>query len=227
MTRRGEKGNVSRLAVITGLYRQDVTAVYRKKSVPNENTMGILWRVVGQWENDSRFITSAGQPRVLSYEGDGNEFATLCENVSKHVYPGTLLFELERIKAVERTPRGLKLLRPMYRVNTDVVKGFEMLGHDVDELISAVGENLGARRAVSNLHIRTEYDNVAVDDMPKIRKWFIEEGKRFHKLARDFLSTYDRDVNPEIGEDDRAVGKVQICSFSFTSEFPEVPKPKK
>ena len=69
----------------------------------------MISRVVAQWENDRRFLTQAGKPRVLSCDEDDSEFSELVRLVSKDLHPGTVLFELERSGIVERSKRGVRL----------------------------------------------------------------------------------------------------------------------
>jgi hypothetical protein len=194
------KVNVSRISALTGIYRDDVRRLYKDRESHSEQPLSVLGRVIGQWEQDKRFLSSNGKPRALTYQGTKAEFQRLVAAVSKHLNPGTVLFELARIGAVKKTKGMLQLNQKVGALATDPREGFELLSKDVDTLIHAVEENLLEKREVANLHIRTEYDNIFQKDMNKIRKWFVREGKMFHKKARDFLSKYDQDINPDAKE---------------------------
>ena len=54
--------------------------------------------------------------------------------------------------------------------------------------------------------------------MPIIRQWLLEKGLEFHKMARDFMSQFDQDMNPVPG--DPGGGRVCLGSFSL-STLPE------
>ncbi|RMG41817.1 MAG: hypothetical protein D6719_07755 [Candidatus Dadabacteria bacterium] len=212
-----DKVNVTRLSVMTGLYRNEVARIYRDGKDEPVGHESELSRVIGQWRHDPRFRTKAGKPRVLTFKGPDSEFAELVTSVSKNLKPGSIEFELRRLNYVEETPRGLKLKMEMPGLEGDPVKGFQIVSDDIDTLIKAVEENMLNRYEVSNLHIRTEYDNISKKDLKEIRQWFVERGKRFHREAREFLSKYDRDVNPEIPED-QAGARVAVGSFSLTTD---------
>lgn len=217
-----KKVNVSRISAITGIYRDDVTRLYREKEVPSGEPLSVLARVLGQWEQDERFINKAGKPRVLTWEGKDSEFQGLVETVSKHLNPGTILFELIRAGSVEKTAKGLKRGRQLAASESDFRKGFELLAHDLNTLVLAVEDNILEERPVSNLHIRTEYDNIFYKDLPKIRKWLVQEGKKFHRKARNFLAKFDSDIHPVPGE--RAGAQVVVTAYSLTSPDPEKSK---
>ena len=218
-----KKVNVSRLAVMTGMYRDEVTKLYREKVPQPSEPMSILSRVLGQWRQDKRFTTKSGAPRVLTYKGDESEFRDLVETVSKNINHGTVLFELKRLGFAEETPKGLKLLKQLFGFEDDPRTGFELLARDVETMMDAVEENLLAQKDFSNLHIRTEYDNISVKELKTIRKWFIDEGKAFHRKARDFLSKFDRDINPD-SKDNSAGTRVVLGSFSWTPSSNQKPK---
>jgi hypothetical protein len=67
-----------------------------------------------------------------------------------------------------------------------------------------------------NLHIHTEYDNVPTKDLPKIRAWLLDQGKAFHRRAREYLSRFDRDVSRTSSESDSGSGRVIVTAFSWT-----------
>ncbi len=213
------KVNVSRISALTGIYRDDVKRIYYEKPEPSAEPLSVLGRIIGQWEQDSRFRNAAGKPRVLSYQGPDSEFHELVSAVSMHLNPGTMVFELQRIGVVEKTVKGLKLVRQLAAPEDDLRRGFEILSNDMETLIQAIEENLYRKSRISNLHIRTEYDNVFTKDLPKIRLWLIKEGKKFHRKARNFLSKFDQDIHPNPKAE--SGGKVTITAFSVTSSLPE------
>lgn len=204
--------NISRLSVVTGLHRRDVMRIYRDEEI-KDSERGVVPRLIGQWQNDKRLITKAGTPRVLDCSGDRSEFAEVVKNISGDLHWATILFELERIGAVERTSNGVKLMMGAYVPKGDLEEGFKILCADTEDLLEAVEENIFAEPRVPNLHARTEYDNVNVQALPKVREWLYKEGSQFHKRARKFISQFDVDVHPTKGVKNKG-GKVVLGSFS-------------
>ncbi len=215
ISRSGERANVSRISVLTGLRRREVQ---RLSGIPpeEEEAYGLMTRVVGRWLTDKRFLSSDKKPRVLSFQGEKSEFRELVGSVSKDVGAGTVLAELERVEAVKKVPNGVRLVVEGYEPRGDPESGFEMLGSDVHDLIAAVEENIFSPSGNSNLHATTEYNSVAESKLPELRKWLLNEGMIFHKRARDFISGLDYDLNSRVKGKDRY--RVILGSFSRISK---------
>lgn len=211
----GDRYTVNRLSIITGLHRADVTRLVSDEQ-PGIRTGNVIVRLISQWQTDNRFLTSAGKPRVLTFDGKVGEFAKLVNSVSGDPNPYSLLGELERLDIVERSARGVRLKTKEYIVRSDPKKSFEHLSCDSEDLIRAVEENVYTAQNEPNLHLRTEYDRVSAEQIPLIRRWLLREGSAFHARARKFLSRLDLDTNKRL-KDSGSYRTVTICSFSRTS----------
>ena len=220
MERLGTKISVSRLSVMTGIRRDEVTRIYHQRNPLQDKSSGITSRVLGQWREDKRFITKSGKPRMLRFSEEKGEFHDLVNTVSKHSHPGTVLSELKRLGAVEVSSRGIKLLKEILTYEYDLQQGFDLVGNDFESLLHAAEENLIARQRITNLHHRTEYDNVSKKHLSEIRQWLLDEGKKFHRRARNFISKYDADLNPKIKEEE-AGSFVVLSAHSITSGLTE------
>jgi hypothetical protein len=210
-----EKVNLSRLSLMTGLARSEVKRLLELDESSPAESETMLLRVMGQWRNDKRFSRSHEHPRELTYSGEDAEFKSLCKSVSKHLNPGTVLFELERKGLIEKGPETVKLIKQVFTVQPDPAKGYEFVAKDIEYLLTTVEQNLFLKRAASNLHIRTEYDNIYRVNIPAIRRWLVDEGKAYHKSAREYLSGLDKDVAPAASQDE-AGAKVVLEVFAFT-----------
>ncbi len=218
------KVNTSRVSVLTGLYRRDVDRILQEKPSDSDKRQTVLSKVIGTWENSSRYCTRAGGPRVLTADGDASEFFKLVESVTRHTHPSAVLFEIQRNGAAVLTNRGLKLIRRTVVLSGDEVRSFDFVGRDIDLMVKACEENLSQADAIGNLQHRTEYDNVYVSDIPRIKAWIADQGIAFHKRVRDYVSSFDRDITPKKTKTEPAGAKVLVSSFSFT-ELPRTPQP--
>lgn len=209
ISRDGDKVTISRLSVMTGLHRRDVMRIYRQEK-PKEQPLSLAARVIGQWTEDKRFTTSKNKARILR---DG-EFSQLVSSVSKDLNPATILYELERIGAIEKSKRGLKLVNTAHK--SDHYESLRIASKDAKDLIELVEENINSDSEDLNLHIRTEYDNILQDAIPKLRKWLLIEGSKFHAKARKQIAKYDIDINPELKGPSGS--KIILGSFSRTKK---------
>ncbi len=196
ISKTGETATASRLSVITGIHRRDISRL----SSPGQERRGgadLITKIIGQWQSDPRFTTKKNEPRILRHSAERDEFSELVRSVSKELNPATILFELERVGTVQRTDRGVQLVLQSYTPRGDLAASFGILADDTDDLIQGVEENVIAEASPPNLHIRTSYDNVRPDAVPEIRRWLLSEGHAFHARARDFISRHDQDINPQ------------------------------
>lgn len=218
MSARGMGSSASRLSIATGLTRREVSRL-SKDTASAEPTMNLLTRIIGKWQTHPDYANKKGVPRTLTAEGKDSEFAALVQSVSRDLNPYTILFELERTGAIEKRAGRVSLNSEVFVPVADVEEGFRILSRDTSDLIAAVEANVIDGETPPHLHIRTHYDNVAVRHVPKIRAWMLEEGTKFHARARQFLSQFDKDLNPQLAAE-RGGARVALSAFCF-SELPE------
>ncbi|MCB0359459.1 MAG: hypothetical protein KDD44_07475 [Bdellovibrionales bacterium] len=215
LERAGKRVTLSKLSIVTGLQRRDLRRIHAEGNQARPQAKNPLGRIITQWAQDERFTTSAGKPRVLDFGSAESEFSQLVWTVSSDVSPGTVLAEMERIGAVERTARGAKLVSMVRRLNANPSEGFELMASGVASLIEAVEENVLEDQPIRNLHLQTEFGNIYEEDLVQIRKWLLAEGKAFHRRARDYLSQFDKDFKSRPG---KAGARVTLGTFSLTKK---------
>ena len=188
--------NASRITLITGVHRPDITRILSEGIKTNNNDQ--ITKIIGQWQSDKRFTTPAGRPKTLEVVGKESEFVELVRTVNKELNPYTILFELERIGAVTKTSKGLKLISKGFDATKDSEAGFTLLANDIDDLINSVENNILNTNNSPNHHIKTEYDRIPNQHADEIKAWIQEKGAEFHKDLRDYLSKFDKDINPKV-----------------------------
>jgi hypothetical protein len=111
----GVRVNASRLSVITGMTRKEVTAIVKEiKGVPSARLREVkeqrALRVLRGWKLDPRFCNNKGEPAWLPLRGERRSFSALVRAYGGDVTPNSVLKELERINAVTFSrSRGLHL----------------------------------------------------------------------------------------------------------------------
>jgi hypothetical protein len=204
---------------MTGLQRRDV----QKLSLPVPDTsaqhLDLMTRIVAQWCSHDKFSRGTS-PRELSVEGPESDFAHLVRSVSLDLNPATVLFELERLGLVERDATSIRLLWDAYQISGDIDDAYTLLQRDISNLVQSVDSNITKQNSIPNLHISTRFDNVSQENINRIREWLLQKGAAFHAEIREFVGSFDKDVNPtryaEQGGARVAVGSFSLC------ELPEV-----
>ncbi len=202
---------------MTGVHRKDVDRL--EQGLPQDrHEKDLVARVLGSWLSDPRFRTVSGHPRILPIDGEEISFYSLVSSISQDLHPKVVLLELERVAAVERTNRGLKLLARAYVPKGDLFESYAVLAKDLDDLSQAVELNTIGLLAVPELHLRTEYDKVRAEAINEIKAALIKEGHLLHAKVREILSRHDQDVNPKLDYKGETV-RVVLGTFSLTEHL--------
>lgn len=222
LERSGDSISNSRITLMTGVHRTDVAAI-RVEPAFEPKERHTASDVISQWRYDKRFCLRHGKPRPLHFDGKTSEFADLVKSVSNSVSPYTVAFELERLGMIKRSKDGrLSLVTRVYVPKGDPQAILEMLGEDANDLYQAVEQNaFRAETQQPNHHLKTEYRNVPAEALADIQLWLSREGSALHERARNYLSRFDRDLNPEASG--AGTYRVAIASFSLVDSVEAVP----
>jgi hypothetical protein len=138
--------NVSRIAVVTGLTRADVTSILASGDAdrPVDRGRQRAERVLSGWWNDSAFQDETGGPALLPLRGRGRSFAALVGRYSgERVLSASILDALLRVKAVRRLPDGrLKVLSRTYATVRWDPEGVVAVGEQLSEHLATLLNNL-------------------------------------------------------------------------------------
>lgn len=201
----GKRQSDSRLAVLTGLTRQEIGRL-RAETAPTapSRDQGLRQtraeRAVAGWRRDAAYLGPDGEPRVLPFADDGS-FAELVRRHCGDIPPRAVLDELMRVGAVLATPEGgLRLVKPAYVPAGDEEK-LDILGSDGADLLRTVEHNLAGEGA-SRLQLTVAYDAIPEAAVPELRHRLT---LACHGLIRDL----DRELaarDAEAGQADAAAG---------------------
>ncbi len=214
LKRAGEKVNISRLSVITGLQRPVVQALLAERQEKDPSRFTV--RVISTWRNSKAYLAKNKQPKVLPYDGKRGSFTTLVQSVSKDLHPGTVLFDLQRLDLVEVSEKGIKLKGEAQITKRGTNRGYEQLSRDTEDLMMAVISNIEwPNGQLPNYHGTTSFDNLDESDLDQIRAWIFTKFSKFHKEVESYLAGFDLDLNPD---PKKAGGKrVMMGVFSKTT----------
>jgi hypothetical protein len=179
----GKRGTKSRIAVITGLTRKEVSRVIEVAGAENQgakSNLNRVARVLAGWHTDPDFIGPYGMPLEVRYEDSGINvvtFSTLVRRYSGDMSPRSMLDELMRVGAVVETEPGwLKVLRRVYEPQTLAQDNFERVGEVVKNFIDTVDFNLQKEKLGSGRFERIVYspEGIRNEDMPKFDRYVKE-----------------------------------------------------
>jgi len=224
----------SRLALITGLNRKEITRLRQtRKSLTATVAMedNLVTHVIGRWMAGPPYAAPDGTPRRLPYEGDrpgGASFARLVKDLSVDIPVRSVLDELLRAGTVALLPGGDVELRQETHVPTDdAVAKLTLLATDPAEVFCTIMHNLEHPDA-PRLQRKVVYDNIGADALAEIRAATGRTGEEFIRRANALLAEHDRDRHPHAAGGRRM--RVVLGTYYFeeaAAPTPPVPPDKR
>jgi hypothetical protein len=199
----GRKQSVSRVSVLTGLSRKEVSRVHQLPRPDDQETIeqhNRAARVVGGWLHDADFADPDGAPAGLDFEDGESSFSELVKRYSGDVPARAVLDELSRVGAVDRDADG----RIVLKVRAFVPQGSEadklhILGVDAGSLMTTIDHNLDPEQPRPYLQRKVEYDNLPDEALEPFRELASGRAQELLLQLNDWLAKHDRDATPSVG----------------------------
>jgi hypothetical protein len=228
---RGEtRANVSRIAVVTGLTRAEVSAMLLSdtdEQRTSDRGRQRAERVLSGWWNDPDFQNTAGEPAVLPLSGSKASFKALVARYSNEPRHVPILDELLRVNAVRRHPNGnLQALSRTYATVRWDAQGIGALGEHLKELAATLLHNLQHPsrprfvRRVVNANLDPRYLPMLVRDIE-------EQAESFTDSVDDALNDARHTLSPKYSGAPGARLGVAIYVFEEEEAAEVVPPPPK
>jgi hypothetical protein len=142
----GKKLSVSRVSIITGLSRKDVTEYFQKPLSTDSSIktkINRARRVISAWECDELFKDEKNKPLPLAYDQADNSFTQLVKKASGDMPVRAILDELIRVGAVRYNEKNeLELCQVGYVPKKDELQKLQLLGEDASSLIETIDVNI-------------------------------------------------------------------------------------
>ena len=137
--------NRSRIAIVTGLTRAEVTKLLKSRSVTARTLQSHLHRarrVMNGWRVDPEFTSRKGRPRALTFRGRHRSFEMLVKRYSGDIPPRAMLDELLAMSVVRKQKNGR--IQPKMRRNTPTmsVRELALFGKQGHALLDTLCRNL-------------------------------------------------------------------------------------
>ncbi len=213
----GRKQSTSRIAVITGLTRKEVTRISRL-SLPADQKAAERYnrasRVIAGWRRDADFLDSEGTPSVLALSGPAGTFQELVKRYSGDMPYRAVLDELVGQGLVQREGNmRVKLMERAYLPKADAAMKLHILGTDTGYLIDTIGHNLRPGDSEPRFQRKVLYDNLPDEALPALHRRSSKMGQALLEKLDKIFSRNDRDVNPDAGGSGRNTAGIGIYYF--------------
>lgn len=212
----GERPTTSRIAIATGLTRKDVAQL---RQLPDDETPTASYnrgvRVMTGWLHDREFLDADGRPAVLPIQGDSGSFAALVGRYSGDMPYRAMLNEMERVGAIQQDAAGnVQLMGAGYIPHADESEKLHIMGMDVAALVATIDHNLATQdRSQAFFQRKVSYDNLPLEALPVFKQMVNGDGMELLIKFNEWLSSRDRDSNPQAEGTGRMRAGVGIYYF--------------
>ena len=184
------RNSKSRVAIITGLPRSEVSRILSSNDVSPSKRLGEhpARRVLAAWFDDPRFLAANGDPAVLPIFGKRRSFEKLVAIHSRGIPVRAMLDELTQIDAVERLEdQRVKAKSRLPILTGRTGSAITVIGERAKDLLDTLMNNL--RCTSKPLFEGTALtDEADVEMVSLIRREIAEQGANFINSANSLFS---------------------------------------
>lgn len=195
---RGRPTNVSRVSILTGFTRKEVSRL-RKVLTTDEGhvmeRMNRATRVLTGWFTDAEFVDDDGNPRALAVAGDDVSFESLCRRFASDVPPTTMLKELKHVQAVSENKAGMleAMMRTYMPQKTDPSLILSS-GSVLEDIGNTVTHNLFRGDGdLPRFERRATNTRVSAKAKAKFQEYLEKEGQAFLERVDEWLTEHEVD----------------------------------
>jgi hypothetical protein len=190
---RGRPTNMSRVAILTGLDRREVSRIRRRRERPSQpRALCKPTLVLDAWFRDAEFLGEHGQPRDLDIDGDRGTFESLARRFAPSIPHIAMIRQLRSVGAVQDLPDGrVRVLKRAYvprALSEDHIALWGSVLYD----IGATWEYNLMREPSQRSRFERRAVNLDIDPkaLPAFQDFLESEGQAFLERVDDWLSAH-------------------------------------
>ena len=192
--KRGRPTNVSRVAILTGLNRNDVARL-RTPTEPRASDQGFMSKptqLLHAWYHDPRYLDPSGKPRNLEIEGADGSFAELVRQYAPGIPVVAMIKELRAAGAIgDAEGQRLRALKRSYiprELNENLVR---LWGSVLQDIGTTFEHNL-YRDETDPPRFERRAISLRVDpkSLPEFREVLEREGQAFLERMDDWINAH-------------------------------------
>lgn len=191
---RGRQTNISRVAVLTGLTRKEVSRIRKSQQVTEAAASAPRCRpeqVLEAWHRLEEYTDSKGYPLVIPADGDKPCFSELVKTVGGDIPFGAMLKELIRAGSVEETSKGqYKAVSRSFMPDVTDPESIVIAGEAIHDLIETISWNLfQSPNQVKRLERRVYSDQMDPKEIEKFKNVANEKAKDLLEELDDLVAS--------------------------------------
>jgi hypothetical protein len=222
--REGGRPSKSRVAIMTGLPRSEVTRIMNScdsisQAKPRYSPAR---RVLAAWHDDSRFLAPDGTPAELPIFGKRRSFEKLVERYGGGIPVRAMLDELVQLESVERMDGQRLKAKARFPISTGLTdRSVAALGERARDLLETLIHNL-RRRSRPHFEATALLEAGDVDIVTLVRREIAEQGTNFINAANALLTRSQKRRNPKATTSpSRGTCRFGVTVYYFQDELPD------
>jgi Family of unknown function (DUF6502) len=206
------KATASRLSILTGLHRKDVTAFIQQKELVErlspKKLLPVGAAIVAKWTSHHHYLEEDGRPKALPYSTDHPDaitFTGLVESISKDIRPRTYVDELKRLGLVSEDEKGhVYLQADAFIPASDFAEKLQMLVRNVGDHMTAATTNM--EKTPAPFFERSAFHGrLSEADAQILREMLNAEGMAFLRAVYKRADALSQEGIPEADDKNRRV----------------------
>lgn len=199
---RGRPTNVSRVSILTGISRKEVkrqrTMLESELIIPKGKTSDAT-RVLSGWHQDPKYLTADSDPLELPEHGPAPSFESLCAQYGGDIAVSTMLKELLKTNAVERTKEGkLSALLRYYQPAARDTELLNLTASRIKDHLETMNNNVFPQKDnVPRFGGFADNNRIPESAVPEFRKFINSRGQAFLEEVDDWLTSHEIQKNLE------------------------------
>jgi len=190
---KGRPTNISRVSILTGIARKEVKRqrdLLRNESPVDKGKTTDASRVLSGWHQDPLYLDTDGNPKSIPESGAVPSFESLCATYGGDISRTAMQKELEKTRAVERTPGGkLKAISRFYQPAVHDDENLRWAVSLIRDLVETMNNNVFLDDShVARFGRKAENEHMPVSAIPAFRKFLEQRGQAFLEEVDDWLT---------------------------------------
>ncbi len=191
---KGRPTNMSRVAIMTGLTRREVSRLRRVIDhdplvLKSANT--VAGKILAIWHHEAKYLSASGEPKPLPLEGPGS-LTELIDAIRGDIPSTAIIKELERVQAIAVRGQHARALSRYYMpkaLHDASIERFGAVLHDVGQTIT---QNLFAQNGTGTIFEgRASNDNVSVHAQDAFKHYLERDAQTFLENVDDWLKDHE------------------------------------
>lgn len=228
---RGRDTNLSRIAILTGIDRKEVSRIKEDlknndESDASQKGQDRMTRVLSGWHQDKDFLETDGTPKALPIESESCSFTQLVKRYGGDMPAVTILKEFKRCAVVTQDDEGnLRVAKRYYVPSQSDPSALLRAGSVINDLSSTLYYNLyQADSSQTNpLHFERRATNTQIspEKAEAFRQFVEQEGQAFLEKIDAWLTENESKANEGTATQEVQTIRLGVGTYLIEQNFSE------